>query len=208
MKKILLSLVAGLLLTGTIQAQETAKSVAGTYTGTLTSIVGDKTYSWKDQTLIITASATSDSVVVTIPKFAVDNVHSYGTLDLVGMTVKKSGTKIYFNTKYMVDVYSKDSTFNAGFQPALGDAYILNDSVFFRTSDNYWYNGSVAGYEDFSTFSTNFIGAKTVTGISSISANATKTNAIYSISGVRMPATSVANLPKGIYIVNGKKVIK
>lgn len=31
---------------------------------------------------------------------------------------------------------------------------------------------------------------------------------IYNISGVRMPSTSLENLPAGLYIVNGKKVVK
>ena len=45
-----------------------------------------------------------------------------------------------------------------------------------------------------------------VTGIESIKADNDKAATIYSISGVRMNG-SVSNLPKGVYVVNGKKVM-
>jgi len=45
------------------------------------------------------------------------------------------------------------------------------------------------------------------TGIGQMTVEATANEAIYSISGQQMRTTSTANLPKGLYIVNGKKII-
>ena len=53
-----------------------------------------------------------------------------------------------------------------------------------------------------------FVGKKTVdAGISQVATAATKAKGIYTLTGVRMPNTDATNLPKGIYIINGKKTI-
>ena len=50
----------------------------------------------------------------------------------------------------------------------------------------------------------------TTTGIDDVEADNTLniSNAIYDVNGKRMPATSLDELPSGLYIVNGKKVVK
>ena len=50
----------------------------------------------------------------------------------------------------------------------------------------------------------------TTTGIADVEADNTlnTSNSIYDINGKRLPATSIDELPSGLYIVNGKKVVK
>ena len=53
-----------------------------------------------------------------------------------------------------------------------------------------------------------FVGKKTVdAGISQVATTETKAKGIYTLTGVRVNTTDVKSLPKGIYIVNGKKQI-
>ena len=48
-----------------------------------------------------------------------------------------------------------------------------------------------------------------VTGIASITNTQTESPHIYTLDGRRLPmGTSVNSLPRGVYIVNGKKVVK
>lgn len=51
---------------------------------------------------------------------------------------------------------------------------------------------------------------KTVTGIADVVAPATpaRTSGVYTLSGIRVADSLSAKLPKGVYVVNGKKVIK
>ena len=52
------------------------------------------------------------------------------------------------------------------------------------------------------------IGQPLATGIHSATVADNATTRIFTLSGRRAPATSTDNLPKGVYIVNGKKVIR
>ena len=52
------------------------------------------------------------------------------------------------------------------------------------------------------------IGQPLATGIHSATVADNATTRIFTLSGRRVPATSTDNLPKGVYIVNGKKVIR
>ena len=52
------------------------------------------------------------------------------------------------------------------------------------------------------------IGQPLATGIHSATVTDNATTRIFTLSGRRVPATSTDNLPKGVYIVNGKKVIR
>ena len=51
---------------------------------------------------------------------------------------------------------------------------------------------------------------KAVTGIADVVAPATpaRTSGVYTLSGIRVADSLSAKLPKGVYVVNGKKVIK
>ena len=52
------------------------------------------------------------------------------------------------------------------------------------------------------------IGQPLTTGIHSATVADNATTRIFTLSGRRVPATSTDNLPKGVYIVNGKKIIR
>ena len=52
------------------------------------------------------------------------------------------------------------------------------------------------------------IGQPLTTGIHSATVTDNATTRIFTLSGRRVPATSTDNLPKGVYIVNGKKIIR
>ncbi|MDD6732746.1 MAG: hypothetical protein PUE17_08920, partial [Bacteroidales bacterium] len=52
------------------------------------------------------------------------------------------------------------------------------------------------------------IGQPLATGIHSATVTDNATTRIFTLSGRRVPATSTDNLPKGVYIVNGKKIIR
>ena len=56
----------------------------------------------------------------------------------------------------------------------------------------------------------NIVEEGTTTGIDDVEADNTlnTSNAIYDINGKRLPATSLDELPSGLYIINGKKVVK
>jgi hypothetical protein len=59
----------------------------------------------------------------------------------------------------------------------------------------------------------NIVEEGTTTGIEDVEAIDTDnkldtSNAIYDINGKRLPAASLEELPSGLYIVNGKKVVK
>ena len=45
------------------------------------------------------------------------------------------------------------------------------------------------------------------TGIKVIEETAKNANAVYNVSGMRMNSSNTNNLPKGVYIINNKKVV-
>ena len=51
-------------------------------------------------------------------------------------------------------------------------------------------------------------GTESITGVSSVIADVKVNNSIYSLDGRKVNASSLDNLKKGIYIVNGRKVVK
>jgi len=72
--------------------------------------------------------------------------------------------------------------------------------------------GTVAKYratEGWKNFK-NIVEEDTTTGIDDVEADNTLNTSmrIYDINGKRLPATSLDELPSGLYIVNGKKVVK
>ena len=59
-------------------------------------------------------------------------------------------------------------------------------------------------------FFKNIVEEGTTTAIDDVEADNTlnTSNAIFDINGKRLPATSLDELPSGLYIINGKKVVK
>ena len=84
--------------------------------------------------------------------------------------------------------------------------------------DNMWRGGEPVGIWDtnyyrkhaYAGFVRGLNGGEPVTGIDDVKADNTidTSKGIYNLNGMRMPTTSLNELPSGIYIVNGKKVVK
>ncbi|MBQ2200434.1 MAG: hypothetical protein II415_09070, partial [Bacteroidaceae bacterium] len=51
-------------------------------------------------------------------------------------------------------------------------------------------------------------GTESLTGVSSVVADVKVNNSIYSLDGRKVNASSLDNLKRGIYIINGRKVVK
>lgn len=72
--------------------------------------------------------------------------------------------------------------------------------------------GTVAKYKATESWKKffNIVEEGTTTAIDDVEADNTLniSNAIYDINGKRLPATSLDELPSGLYVINGKKVVK
>ena len=90
-------------------------------------------------------------------------------------------------------------------------AFSFYDSVY-ADATLYVPTGTVAAYQATDGWKKfgNIIEEGTTTGINAVAAENTlnTSKGIYDINGKRMPATSLDELPSGLYIVNGKKVVK
>ena len=90
-------------------------------------------------------------------------------------------------------------------------AFSFYDSVYADVT-LYVPTGTVAAYQATDGWKKfgNIVEEGTTTGIDDIEADNTlnTSNSIYDINGKRLPATSLDELPSGLYIVNGKKVVK
>lgn len=195
-------------------AQNAAKNVSGTYTGDLYISMGapiDLTDTTlvpiPDQSIQITPSQTDSvsSIDFSLPNFALGEL-VLGDINLPGIGVV-AGDSVYSfapnapqsltflpGTEAQIDalVSINDSTSSIKNSEA-----VINIDVIWVMSENSQMPIYVA-----------FVGKKTVdAGISQIATTEPKATGIYTLTGVRMPNTDTTNLPKGIYIINGKKTI-
>lgn len=215
MKKLLLSVCACLCMATAAFAQNAAKNVSGTYTGDLYIALGapiDLTDTTlvpiPDQSIQITPSQTDSvsSIDFSLPNFALGDMLVLGDINLPGIGVV-AGDSVYSfapnapqsltflpGTDSQIDalVSINDSTSSIKNSEA-----VINIDVIWVMSENSQMPIYVA-----------FVGKKTVdAGISQIATTETKATGIYTLTGVRVNTTDVKSLPKGIYIVNGKKQI-
>lgn len=195
-------------------AQNAAKNVSGTYTGDLYISMGapiDLTDTTlvpiPDQSIQITPSQTDSvsSIDFSLPNFALGEL-VLGDINLPGIGVV-AGDSVYSfapnapqsltflpGTDDQIDalVSINDSTSSIKNSEA-----VINIDVIWVMSENSQMPIYVA-----------FVGKKTVdAGISQITTTEPKATGIYTLTGVRVNTTDVKSLPKGIYIVNGKKQI-
>ena len=122
------------------------------------------------------------------------------------------GKKAFWQNPYIESITSKITTpfainDNTFFIASSYDSYIL-----YKSATLYVPKGTVAKYratEGWKNFK-NIVEEGTTTAIDDVEADNTlnTSNAIYDINGKRLPATSLDELPAGIYIVNGKKIVK
>ena len=150
------------------------------------------------------ASVTLPNSVKSIGAAAFEHCES-----LASVTIPNSVTSIeksaFANCKNLEKVNSK-----------LANPFAISDETFdsdtYSKATLYVPKGSVAQYkatDGWKNFK-NIVEEDSITAINDVEADNTldTSKGIYDINGKRLPATSLDELPSGMYIVNGKKVVK
>lgn len=212
MKKLLLSVCACLCMATAAFAQNAAKNVSGTYTGDLYISMGAPVDTataepLPNQSVTITPSQTDSisTIDFNLPNFALGDL-ALGDINLPGIGVV-AGDSVYS----FAPNDQQSLTFLQGSPMQINALVSINDSTSsiknseaFVNIDVIW----VMSEDEQMPIYVTFVGKKKVAaGISQVATTETKATGIYTLTGVRMPNTDATNLPKGIYIINGKKTI-
>lgn len=195
-------------------AQNAAKNVSGTYTGDLYISMGapiDLTDTTlvpiPDQSIQITPSQTDSvsSIDFSLPNFALGEL-VLGDINLPGIGVVDADSVYSFAPNA-----PQSLTFLPGTEAQIDALVSINDSTSSIKNSEAVINIDVIWVVSEDTqmpIYVTFVGKKTVdAGISQVATAETKAKGIYTLTGVRVNTTDVKSLPKGIYIVNGKKQI-
>lgn len=214
MKKLLLSVCACLCMATAAFAQNAAKNVSGTYTGDLYISLGlpidltDTTLvPLPEQSIQITPNQTDSvsSIDFSLPNFGFSGI-MLGDINLPGIGVE-AGDSVYS----FAPNDPQSLTFLPGTDSQIDALVSINDSTSSIKNSEAMINIDVIWLMDNGAqlpIYVAFVGKKTVdAGISQVTTTATPTKGIYTMTGVRINTTDVKSLPKGIYIVNGKKQI-
>lgn len=214
MKKLLLSVCACLCMATAAFAQNAAKNVSGTYTGDLYISMGapiDLTDTTlvpiPDQSIQITPSQTDSvsSIDFSLPNFALGEL-VLGDINLPGIGVV-AGDSLYS----FAPNAPQSLTFLPGTDSQIDALVSINDSTSSIKNSEAVINIDVVwvmSEDSQMPIYVAFVGKKAVdAGISSVTTTGAQAKGIYTLTGVRMPNTDATNLPKGIYIINGKKTI-
>ena len=138
-----------------------------------------------------------------------EDVMPVGNISLKGVAVVQEDDCESISTNQSITIQPGDTTdipAEAWIGPILGEVPILlsgklNDTRLYCTID-------INMMESLGQVINVVIGQPLATGIHSATITDNSTTRIFTLSGRRVPATSTDNLPKGVYIVNGKKVIR
>lgn len=212
MRKLLLSVCACLCMATAAFAQNAAKNVSGTYTGDLYISLGSPVDTataepLPNQSVTITPSQTDSvsTIDFSLPNFGFSGL-MLGDINLPGIGVVEGDGQYNFAPNDQ-----QSMTFLPGTEAQIDALVSINnstssikDSEAFVNIDVIWIQSENVQIPIYVTF----VGKKTVeAGISQVATSASKATGIYTLTGVRVNATDVKSLPKGIYIVNGKKHI-
>lgn len=212
MKKLLLSVCACLCMATAAFAQNAAKNVSGTYTGDLYISLGAPVDTataepLPNQSVTITPSQTDSisTIDFNLPNFALGDL-ALGDINLPGIGVVEGNGQYNFAPNDQQSL-----TFLQGTPMQINALVSINDSTSsikdseaFVNIDVIW----VMSEDEQKPIYVTFVGKKKVAaGISQVATTETKATGIYTLTGVRINSTDVKSLPKGIYIVNGKKEI-
>lgn len=212
MKKLLLSVCACFCMATAAFAQNAAKNVSGTYTGDLYISLGAPVDTataepLPNQSVVITPSQTDSvsTIDFSLPNFGFSGL-MLGDINLPGIGVVEGDGQYNFAPNDQ-----QSMTFLPGTEAQIDALVSINnstssikDSEAFVNIDVIWIQSENVQIPIYVTF----VGKKTVeAGISQVATSASKATGIYTLTGVRVNATDVKSLPKGIYIVNGKKHI-
>ena len=206
MKKILLSLVAVLAMTVNATAQN-INDLVGTYKGdlyiSLGEAINDETEAVPDQSIKIEAGK-DVSVNFALYNFSFGPMN-VGDIILTNIGVVKEGNVVKFSDEKPVDLSFLEGAILATAKINAETSQIEGNKIV-ANLDVVWINGFDGNPMPIYV---RFVGEKdAATGIDNIAMQQTAKEGIYTLNGVRINANSLKNLPKGIYIVNGKKVIK
>lgn len=212
MKKLLLSVCACLCMATAAFAQNAAKNVSGTYTGDLYISLGapvDTTEAEPipNQSVTITPSQTDSisTIDFNLPNFALGDL-ALGDINLPGIGVVEGDGQYNFAPNDQQSL-----TFLQGTPLQINALVSINDSTSCIENSEAIINIDVVWVESEDSqipIFVTFVGKKTVdAGISQVATTDAKAMGIYTLTGVRVNTTDVKSLPKGIYIVNGKKQI-
>lgn len=209
MKKLLLSVCACLCMATAAFAQNAAKNVSGTYTGDLYISMGAPVDTAEaeplpNQSVTITPSQTDSvsTIDFNLPNFALGDL-ALGDINLPGIGVVEGDGQYNFAPNDQQSLTFLQGQINALVSINDSTSSIKNSEAFVNI-DVIWVQSEDTQMPIYVTF----VGKKKVpAGISQVSTTETKATGIYTLTGVRVNATDVKSLPKGIYIVNGKKQI-
>lgn len=212
MKKLLLSVCACLCMATAAFAQNAAKNVSGTYTGDLYISLGMPVDTataepLPNQSVTITPSQTDSvsTIDFSLPNFGFSGL-MLGDINLPGIGVVEGDGQYNFAPNDQ-----QSMTFLPGTDNQIDALVSINDSTSSIKNNEAMIDIDVIwvmpGDMQMPIYVT-FVGKKTVeAGISQVATTEAKATGIYTLTGVRVNATDVKSLPKGIYIVNGKKQI-
>lgn len=193
-------------------AQNAAKNVSGTYTGDLYISLGAPVDTTKDepipdQTIYLSPSVADslNTIDFSLPNFNFMGA-PLGDINLSNIGVVE-GAGVY----NFAPNGQQSLTFLAGTESQIDALVSINDSTSsikdseaFVNIDVIWIQSENVQIPIYVTF----VGKKKVpAGISQVATSANKATGIYTLTGVRVNSMDVKSLPKGIYIVNGKKQI-
>ena len=212
MKKLLLSVCACLCMATAAFAQNAAKNVSGTYTGDLYISMGAPVDTAEaepipDQSIQITPSQTDSisTIDFSLPNFALGDM-VLGDINLPGIGVVDADSVYGFAPND-----PQSMTFNPENMPQINALVCINDTASSIKNSEAVININVIwvmSEDSQMPIYVTFVGKKTVdAGINQVATMEDKATGIYTLTGVRVKTTDVKNLPKGIYIVNGKKQI-
>lgn len=212
MKKLLLSVCACLCMATAAFAQNAAKNVSGTYTGDLYIALGVPVDTTKDepipdQSIQITPSQTDSisTIDFSLSNFGFSGM-MLGDINLPGIGVVEGEGQYNFAPNDLQSL-----TFLPGTENQIDALVCINDTASSIKNSEAVINIDVIWVMSEDTqlpIYVTFVGKKTVdAGISQVATTEAKAKGIYTLTGVRVNTTDVKSLPKGIYIVNGKKEI-
>ena len=204
MKKFLLSLVAVLTLTVNATAQN-INDLVGSYTGDLyiqlIDPINEETEALPNQSIKIEAGE-GQSINFALYNFAFAGMN-LGDIILNNVGVKSEGNLVKFNDEKPVELSFLNGIIEATAKINPATSYIEGDKIV-ANLDVVWTNADAP-----TPIYVRFIGKKkAATGIDNIATQQTANEGIYTLNGVCVNANSLKNLPSGIYIVNGKKMVK
>lgn len=192
-------------------AQNAAKNVSGTYTGDLYISLGAPVDTAEaepipDQSIQITPSQTDSisTIDFSLSNFGFSGM-MLGDINLPGIGVVEGDGQYNFAPNDLQSL-----TFLPGTENQIDALVCINDTASSIKNSEAVINIDVIWVTEDMQFPiyVTFVGKKTVdAGISQVATTETKAKGIYTLTGVRVNTTDVKSLPKGIYIVNGKKEI-